>query len=140
MLELYEEAERNNIMIYVGSLPAAKALCIPGYIALDYTLVGTVAEERAYTAHELGHCIRGAFHTKDSPDYIIRRCENKADKWAIKKLVPKNEYDEAISRGITDPWDLAEYFVVPQWFMEMAMWYYENGNLAMNRHSACDED
>lgn len=129
MLELYEEAERNCITIYVGSLPVAKALSIPGYVALDYTLVGTVAEERVNTAHELGHCIRGAFHTKDSPDYIIRRCENKADRWAIRKLIPEDELRHAVSIGVTEPWDLADYFSVTQEFMELAMSFYLTGSL-----------
>lgn len=131
MHELYEEAERNNIRIYVGSLPAAKALSIPGYVALDYSLAYTMAEERYHTGHELGHCIRYAFYMKNDPDYIIKRCENKADKWAIKKLVPKDELEQAVAMGITEPWDLAEYFIVPQWFMELAIWYYRTGSLAM---------
>ena len=131
MHELYQIAEKHHIQIYVGSLPVAKALSIPGYVALDFSLVGTMADERYHTGHEIGHCIRNAFYTRNDPAYIIKRCENKADKEAIKMLVPKDELDEAVAMGITEPWDLAEYFVVPQWFMELAIWFYQNGNLAM---------
>jgi hypothetical protein len=133
LLELYEEAEKLGVLIYVGNLPASKALCIPGYVALDHTLVGTVAEERVHTAHELGHCARNAFHTRRDPDYIIQRCENKANKWAIRKLIPKDELMDAIAHGITEAWELAEYFDVTQKFMELAMWYYKNGNLSIVR-------
>ena len=133
MLELYQVADRHNIIIYVGSLPVAKALCIPGYVALDFSLVGTVAEERVHTAHELGHCIRHAFHTKDSPDYIIRRCENRADRWAIRQLVPEEDLKDALSHGITEAWELAEYFDVTQDLMELAMRFYADGRLPRRR-------
>ncbi len=66
-------------------------------------------------------------------DFFRRFIENRADKWAIQKLVPKDELEEAVSRGITEPWELAEYFDVTPEFMYMAMWYYENGNLALPR-------
>ena len=77
MLELYKEADKLNTTILTGCLPHAKALCIPGYIALDYSLVGTVADERVHTAHELGHCATESFYTKRDPDYIVQRYENR---------------------------------------------------------------
>ena len=131
MLALYEIAEQNNITIYTGSLPATRSLSIPGYVALDYNLMWNSAEERTRTAHELGHCIRFAFYRRDDPRYIKKRCENKADKWAIKNLVPKDELEEAVASGYTEPWQLAEYFAVTDEFMFKALWYYRNGNLAV---------
>lgn len=133
MLELYKEADKLNITILTGCLPHAKALCIPGYIALDYSLVGTVADERVHTAHELGHCATESFYTKRDPDFIVQRYENRANRWAIKKLVPEDELKDAIACGMTEPWELANYFDVTQEFMELAMWYYRYGNLAIER-------
>ena len=135
MLALFEEAEKQGITIFTGNLPHANAIAIPGYIALDWHMVGTVAEERTNTAHELGHCIRYAFYTKDAPSYIIKRNENKADKWAIKKLVPKDELERAVASGCTEPWELAEYFDVTEEFMIKAVWYYQNGNLAVEKRA-----
>lgn len=130
MLELYEAAEELGVEIYTGNIPNTKSFAIPGYVVLDFRLVGTV-EERTRAAHELGHNARAAFYCREDPTYIKKRCENKADRWAIKKLIPKDELDNAVSHGITEPWELAEYFNVTQDMMEKAMWFYTYGNLAM---------
>ncbi len=135
MLALFEEAERYGITIYTGNLPHAKAIALPGFIALDWRMVGTVAEERTNTAHEMGHCRMNAFYGRNDPSYIIKRNENKADKWAIKKLVPKDELDKAVSLGYTETWQLAEYFDVTEEFMIKVIWYYQHGNLAVERRA-----
>ena len=135
MFALYEVAEQNNISIDQGNLPYTKSLSIPGHVALDYNLMWNSAEERTRTAHELGHCIRDAFYHRDDPRYIKRRCENKADKWAIKKLIPKDELDKAVSLGYTETWQLAEYFDVTEEFMIKVIWYYQHGNLAVERRA-----
>lgn len=133
MQELFDAAEELGVEILMGSIPNCTSFSIPGFVALDYRLFGETCKERCAAAHELGHNARYAFYTRNDPPYIRRRCENKANKWAIKKLVPKDELEEAVSRGITEPWELAEYFDVTPEFMYMAMWYYENGNLALPR-------
>ena len=131
MLELYEIAEELGVEVYTGNIPNCVSFSIPGYIALDYNLMENGSLERSAAAHELGHCARDAFYTKNDPFYIRKRCENKADKWAIKKLIPKNELMEAVRHGITEPWELAECFNVTEQLMRKAIWYYQNGNLSM---------
>lgn len=131
MLELYEAAEKLGVEIYSGNIPNCISFSVPGYIALDYNLMENGSEERSAAAHELGHCARDAFYTRNDPYYIRKRCENKADKWAIKKLIPKDELIKAVNRGLTEPWELADYFNVTEIMMKKAMWYYRNGNLAI---------
>lgn len=133
MIDLYECAEQMGVEIFTGNIPNTVSFAIPGYVALDYRLIDNSAEERCAAAHELGHNARSAFYTRDDPKYIKQRCENKANKWAIKKLIPKDELMDAIAHGITEAWELAEYFDVTQKFMELAMWYYKNGNLSIVR-------
>ena len=131
MLEFYEEAARYDVAVFTGHIPAAKSISIPGAICLDSSLAFTGAPEKVSAYHELGHCVRGAFYTKDDPDYLIRRCENKANKWAIRRLIPREDLEAAVADGYTEPWELAEIFDVTVEFMKLAMWYYANGNLAM---------
>lgn len=132
MIELYEAAEELGVEIYTGNIPNCVSLSVPGYIALDYNLIENGREERSAAAHELGHCARNAFYTRDDPYYIRKRCENKADKWAIKKLIPKDELNKAIQLGYTEVWQIADYFDVTEPFAYKAMWFYSHGNLNMH--------
>ena len=63
-------------------------------------------EERQYLAHDIGHCVRGAFYNPYSPFNIIEKQEHKADAEAIKYLVPKEELIEALKSGLTEIWQL----------------------------------
>lgn len=135
MIELYESADQLGVEIFTGNIPHTVSFSIPGYVALDYRLIENSAEERCAAAHELGHNARNAFYTRNDPRYIRLRCENKADKWAIKKLIQKDEFQEAIQRGYQEPWEIAEYFNVTEDFAYKAMWYYRYGNLAVEKRS-----
>ena len=63
-------------------------------------------------------------------DITARRHENRADKWAIQKLIPVSELDDAVAEGCTELWELAERFGVTESFMRKAVCYYVHGNLA----------
>ena len=108
-------------------------MSVPGAICMDASLIYGGSVERVHFAHELGHCARSAFYVRSDPPWIRNRCEHKADKWAIKKLVPKDELKKAVAAGYTEPWQLAEYFDVTEDFMTLAMWYYQHGNMSMER-------
>lgn len=86
-------------------------------------------EAKTVLFHELGHCATGSFYNEYSPCDVRKRHENRADKWAIKKLIQEDELKEAISNGYTDLWELAEYFDVTEEFMRKAICWYTHGNL-----------
>ena len=94
------------------------------FIALDHVQIHTSNEEKTILGHEMGHCVTGSFYNRYSPHDIREKHEHTADKWAIKKLVPKDEMRDAISKGCLEPWELAEYFGVTQDFIEKAISYY----------------
>ena len=75
-------------------------------------------------------CITGAFYNRYSNYDCRQRHENRADKWAIKKLIPVDALDNAIAAGHTDLWDLADHFGVTEPLMRRAVCYYVHGNLA----------
>ena len=58
------------------------------------------------------------------------RHENRADKWAIRRLIPVAALDDAIASGHTDLWDLADYFGVTDSFLKKTLCLYVHGNLA----------
>ncbi|MCD8322375.1 MAG: hypothetical protein LUC89_05765 [Oscillospiraceae bacterium] len=61
---------------------------------------------------------------------LRQRHENRADKWAIKKLIPKDELEEIVAEGVTEPWELAEHFGVTEDFIRKAVRWYQYGTLA----------
>jgi len=77
-------------------------------------------------AHEYGHCSTGSFHKVESPYQLIAKHEYKADRCAIEKFLPWAEIKKAVSTGLTEYWQLAEYFNVNEEFIKKAVHYYRN--------------
>ena len=76
-------------------------------------------------AHELGHCETGAFYNEYSKFDIRAKHERRANKWAIKKLIPEDELKEACT-FCYNRYELAEHFGVTEDFMQKALDYYIN--------------
>lgn len=93
-------------------------------IVLDPNKIESSADENTKLAHELGHCLYGGFYSSTTPLYIREKHEYKANVWAVKFLVPWDELREAIHNGITEPWELAEYFSVTEAFIDLSLEYY----------------
>lgn len=136
LVELYELAEASDIDVDWFLLGQEQSLSVKlpdgaTCIAIDPREMDTLATETVHLAHELGHCKTGAFYNRWAARDIRQKHEYRADKWAIKKLVPKDELLKAIKSGHINIWDLAEYFSVTEDFMKKAMHWYTYGNLAI---------
>lgn len=135
LLYLYRVAEKKNIPVLPFSLPENGSLCYQDeyrncYIGMDTAVLDGAAQERTHLSHELGHCVKGAFYNRYASRDVRQKHENRADKWAIQKLVPVQELDCAIAAGHTEIWDLAEHFGVTEEFMKKAVCWYVHGNLS----------
>ena len=96
LIELYQLAEKEKIPVYCFDLPQTQSLSIKQNngdcaIAIDPFCLDSTNEEAVHLAHELGHCITGSFYNRYSEFDIMAKSEHKAEKWAIKKLVPEDE-------------------------------------------------
>ena len=94
-------------------------------ISIDRSVLCSAVEERELLAHELGHCETGSFYNRYSHLDVRRKHENRADRWAIKKLIPEDELKKAVGSGVVETWELAEYFSVTEPFMIKAILYYK---------------
>lgn len=135
VLSLYQCAEKQNIEVLSFSLPETSSMSIMTdngscYIGIDDSKRSDEATERVHLAHELGHCVTGAFYNRHSTADLRQKQENRADKWAIRKLIPIKKLDAAVADGHTELWDLAEYFGVTEDYMRKAVCLYTHGNLA----------
>lgn len=131
LLELYQLADAEHIPIYSFDLPQTQSLSLMNNdgscaVAIDPFGLNSTKDEKIRLAHELGHCVTGSFYNRYSDFDIKAKSEYKADKWAIKKLIPKDELQAAFEQGYTEPWDLAEYFNVTEEFIIKAVNYYRS--------------
>lgn len=125
--ELYEIAENENIDIYATSLPLNESISIMDdnlkcYIGIDYDFIRNSADEKRKLAHEIGHCIKGAFYNRYSKLDLISKHEYSADKWACENLLPKDEMQEAFENGYVEVWQIAEYFDMLEELVKKALW------------------
>ncbi len=125
LYDLYEIADKNSIDVDYFPMKATASLSTPKSIAIDVDKLSTSKDEKAVLGHELGHCMTGSFYTIGTMD-TRGRMETRANRWAIKKLLPFSELNEAVISGIYETWDLAEYFELPESFIKTALDYYLN--------------
>lgn len=136
LYRLYHLADENEVTVDGFDLGRRDALSFADedgrcYIAIDPFKLESVADEKSKLAHELGHCVTGSFYNQYAACDVRQQHENRADKWAIERLVPKDKLDRAVAAGHTEIWDLAELFNVTEPFMRKAAWWYTYGNLAV---------
>lgn len=125
--KLCDIAESSDILMLSGKLHNAPsmAICDDGDCAVifDYSKIDNTALLMVCTAHEIGHCETGSFYTQKSLE-LRERMEYRANKWAIKNLIPKNEMEQAIKEGNEEVWQLAEYFDITEDMVRFAFWVY----------------
>ena len=130
LIALYEYAEQQGIdvdwfsasQVTSMSLPLPDGTCC---IAIDPWKMETLEQETVALAHELGHCETGSFYNRYAKMDVVKKHENRADRWAYKKLVPKDELKKAYLQGYREIWELVEYFQLPEDFLCGAIEYYK---------------
>ena len=132
---LYDLAEQENIEVIRFPMAINSSMSIMDdsgacYIGMDDTVRDGGTQERVHLVHELGHCVTGSFYNRYAAVDSRQRHENRADKWAVKKLIPVEALDDAIAEGCTEVWELAERFGVTEEFVRKAVCYHVHGNLA----------
>lgn len=132
---LYDVANQQNIEVLtypMGQTGSMSVMTEQGtcYVGMDEAVQDGGVRERVHLAHELGHCVTGSFYSIYAAVDHRRRHENRADKWAVRRLIPVEQLDDAVAQGCTELWALADRFGVTESFMRKAVCYYVHGNLA----------
>ena len=135
IVDLYDFARQQNIGVLQYPLSENGSMSIMAddgscYIGMDSSVQDGNVQERVHLAHEIGHCATGSFYSIHTAIDSRQRHENKADKWAVKHLIPVEDLDAAIASGCTEIWELAEHFGVTEQFVQKTVCYYVHGNLA----------
>ena len=122
---LYDALDSLGVDVFTCPFSASQALAHPdGYLAIDTARLGTEAEERAVLIHEEGHFATGTFYQLDSPYTVRKHQENVASRYGYRKYFPLEEILNAMDAGCLESWQLAEYFGMPQAYIEEMLAYY----------------
>lgn len=133
--ELYRYAAEQNIPVLPFPMEKSGSMSVMNdrgqcFVGMDSRVCDGGTLERVHLSHELGHCATGSFYSIHTKVDSRRRHENRADKWAVQKLIPVDALDDAIASGCTELWELAERFGVTESFIKKAVCLYVHGNLA----------
>lgn len=125
---LYEDIRTQQVSLYAYDVGEETSVTIEMNnryaIFLDPFRVESIPEMKRILAHELGHCATGCTHKVSSPLDLIEKHEYKANRWAIERYIPFEKLQSAIKQGYTECWQLAEYFDLPEPFIQKALDYY----------------
>lgn len=117
-------ANANGITVDYMDLPESGSLSVPGHVALDHRFTWDSPERTVRLAHELGHCATGAFYTLGADSLTVARCERRADKWAIHRMVTADALRDAARDGYDSLWALADHFGITPEYVEKAIALY----------------
>ncbi|TQI66225.1 ImmA/IrrE family metallo-endopeptidase [Clostridium sp. KNHs216] len=125
---MYKDIENKGIQLFTRDIGFADAATIEidgEYgIFLDLSCFDSVSKYKGILAHELGHCATGCTQKVSSPLDLIEKHEYKANRWAIERYVPFEALKTAMENGYSERWQLAEYFDLPEPFIEKTLDYY----------------
>ena len=93
-------------------------------IFLDFSQIQSTRLLRGVCCHELGHAATGALHRVNSPYELVERSEYRANRWAAQHYLPPEDFRAAFAAGYTEPWQLAEYFDMPEQDVARALAYW----------------
>ena len=93
-------------------------------VFLDFTQIRSTRLLRGVCCHEMGHVATGALHKVDSPYELAERSEYRANRWCAQHYLSQEDFREAFEAGYTEPWQLAEFFDMPERDVRSALTYW----------------
>ncbi len=93
-------------------------------IFLDFTQIASTQMMKGVCIHELGHAATGALHKISSPYESVERSEYRAKRWIAENHLTVEVFQEAFACGYTEPWELSEYFDLPEQDIKNALSYW----------------
>ena len=126
--DFYAYCKNNGIdVIPYNGLPGQGATIRDGSwyaIFLDFTKIKSTRVLKGVCCHELGHASTGALHKVSSPYETVERSEYRANRWMAEHFLKEEDFREAFAAGYTEPWQLAEYFDLPEQDVRNALTYW----------------
>ena len=126
--QFYEYCRQNDVeVIPFAGIPHPGATIRDGNrygVFLDFTQIKSTRLLRGVCCHEMAHVATGALHKVSSPYELVERSEYRANRWAAQHYLTAEDFREAFRCGYTQPWQLAEYFDLPEQDVKNALTYW----------------
>ena len=124
----YCKAHQVDVIPYAGIPHPGATIRDHGCYAvfLDFTKIRSTRLLRGVCCHELGHLATGSLHKVDSPFELVERSEYRANRWTAENYLSSEAFQEAFAAGYTEPWQLAEYFELPEQDVCRALVYWRD--------------
>lgn len=131
--DVYKKIEDSDVQIFSFGISGIKGLtiCATGNYGLfiNDKEIENSEEEFMVASHEYGHCMTGTTYAFDTDEIVKRKCEYKADRFAVFEFLPIEKFKEAINCGCQMPYEFAEYLDLPEKFVVMAFKHYSDMGL-----------
>ena len=134
--QIYEEYEKADIPIthWKCKFEAVTLEFEGDYgVFIDFFKCTSIATQKWKLCHEYGHCTTGATHKLSSPYQLKAKHEYKANKKAALTFLPPQDFEAALKQGFCEPWELAEWFDIPEEQIVKIWVYYVNNGLIANQ-------
>lgn len=129
LVDVYEKIQNEKIEVFTRSMKPCDAATVEVEgeygIFIDRKKITNKQDEFMALSHEYGHCKSGATHKLYSPYQLIGQHENRANRAAVHEILPYEKLINAVNKGNTESWQLAEYLDMPEQFIKMAIDLYE---------------
>ena len=127
--EMYNELAYEGIRVIIMDLLGIESVSIGRNIGLDYSVTHSSGNELVHLATQRGYIENGDFYNQNSSLITRLQGDARAQKYAFKKLLPHEKIMEAVDKGYTEVYQIAEYWNLPYDFTERACFYDINGYL-----------
>ena len=128
MADVYSAIEETNANLVIWNHPLLDALTLEmnrNYdIFINPEKSKTISAFQTKLIHEWGHCSTGSTHHINSPFELIEKNEFKANRASFERFLPFADIKKAVNEGLTEYWELAEYFNIEEEYIRQAIHYY----------------
>lgn len=121
--ELLKEADNCGLIVKEKPLKGSSGRIKGSRIAIKKDILTN--EKICALAEELGHYHTTVGDILDQSKIENRKQENKARRWAVKKLIRIEQLIDAFNAGIRNKFELAEFLEVPETFLETALEHFK---------------
>lgn len=126
--DFYSYCRQNHVPVipYMGAPAPGTTIHDRGKYAifLDFSQIPTTRLLRSVCCHEMSHIETGALHKAGSPYELVERSEYRANRHTAQTVLTVSAFREAFALGLTELWQLAEYFDLPEQDIEKALCYW----------------
>ena len=128
LADFYNYCKRNRVDVipYPGAPKPGATIRDGNWYAvfLDFSQIKSLQFLRGVCCHELGHAATGALHKVCSPYELWERSEYRAKRYVAQHFLTVEDFQEAFDAGYTEPWQLAEFFELPEEDVKSALSYW----------------